>query len=232
MSLRTTLGADAGQVHQQVDALLEREDAMIVLIDGSRAISYATGFGISPSQLELLALEIERAVRRVAGPASEAGAATRTSTGMENSHGTGARGGDGARRRPARPEPAGHRAGDEARVSGQARSSLDGARTRRAVHGLRSAGHATAADTAGRTRRCRGRGPGRPVGLPLPAAAEPRAREHGLAAEQALDAALADSFPASDPPSWTLGVTHVPPPTDPTAPIDATPAAHPRPRDD
>ena len=31
-----------------------------------------------------------------------------------------------------------------------------------------------------------------------------------LAAERALDAVLADSFPASDPPSWTLGVSHLP----------------------
>jgi bifunctional UDP-N-acetylglucosamine pyrophosphorylase/glucosamine-1-phosphate N-acetyltransferase len=29
-----------------------------------------------------------------------------------------------------------------------------------------------------------------------------------LAAERALDAVLADSFPASDPPPWTLGVSH------------------------
>ena len=31
-----------------------------------------------------------------------------------------------------------------------------------------------------------------------------------LAAERALDAVLADSFPASDPPSWTLGISHSP----------------------
>jgi hypothetical protein len=62
------LGADADRVHEQVDALLDSEDAMIVLIDGSRTISYAHGFGISPSQLEFLALEIEKAVRSVAGP--------------------------------------------------------------------------------------------------------------------------------------------------------------------
>jgi hypothetical protein len=32
------------------------------------------------------------------------------------------------------------------------------------------------------------------------------ARQERLAAERALDSVLADSFPASDPPSWTLGI--------------------------
>jgi hypothetical protein len=68
MSLRKLLGVHADRVHEQVDALLDSEDAIIVLVDGSRAISYAHGFGTSPSQLELLALEIERRVRSVTGP--------------------------------------------------------------------------------------------------------------------------------------------------------------------
>jgi hypothetical protein len=37
--------------------------------------------------------------------------------------------------------------------------------------------------------------------------AEFEARRQRLAAERALDGVLADSFPASDPPSWTLGIT-------------------------
>jgi hypothetical protein len=41
---------------------------VIVLVDGTRTISYAHGFGVSPSQLELLMVEIERAVRNVGGP--------------------------------------------------------------------------------------------------------------------------------------------------------------------
>jgi hypothetical protein len=65
------LGSDADRIHEQVDALLDSEDAMIVLVDGSRAMSYAHGFGTSPDQLELLALEIERAVRGVAGPPTD-----------------------------------------------------------------------------------------------------------------------------------------------------------------
>ena len=52
MSLRKTLGADADRVHQQLDAVLDSEDGMIILVDGSRATSYTHGFGISPCQLE------------------------------------------------------------------------------------------------------------------------------------------------------------------------------------
>jgi hypothetical protein len=61
------LGGEANRVHQQVDALLDSADGMIVLIDGSRAISYAHGLRMSPCQLELLLVEIERAVRNVGG---------------------------------------------------------------------------------------------------------------------------------------------------------------------
>lgn len=37
--------------------------------------------------------------------------------------------------------------------------------------------------------------------------AESDVRQQRLAAERAVDSVLADSFPASDPPSWNLGIT-------------------------
>lgn len=46
---------------------------------------------------------------------------------------------------------------------------------------------------------------GSAIGL-LRAQAEVEVVQRRLAAERAVDAVLADSFPASDPPSWTLGV--------------------------
>jgi hypothetical protein len=65
MTLRQRLGPDARRIHEQVDALLDSEDSIIVLVDGRRAINYARGFGLSPCQLELLADDIERLVRDI-----------------------------------------------------------------------------------------------------------------------------------------------------------------------
>ena len=58
MTLRQALGGDARRLHELLETLLDREDAVILLFDGDRAVSYINGFGLSPSQHEFLALEI------------------------------------------------------------------------------------------------------------------------------------------------------------------------------
>jgi hypothetical protein len=62
VKLRDALGADARQVHARVDEVLDNEDAVIILIDRRRRTSYLQGFGLSGEQLELLSLDIERAL--------------------------------------------------------------------------------------------------------------------------------------------------------------------------
>lgn len=74
MTLREALGGDVQRIHELVDALLDREDGLLALFDGSRVVSFAQGFGVSASQLELLSVELERALRNVVGiqPANSA----------------------------------------------------------------------------------------------------------------------------------------------------------------
>ena len=73
MTLRQALGADAARLHELLEELLDREDAVVLLFDGRRAINYSSGFGLSPSQHELMALDVERMVRAAgATGASEA----------------------------------------------------------------------------------------------------------------------------------------------------------------
>ena|SRR5687767_5175055 len=67
MTLREAFGGDVQRIHDRVDALLDREDAVLVLYDGVRVVTYAEGFGVSASQLELLGVEVERALRKVVG---------------------------------------------------------------------------------------------------------------------------------------------------------------------
>lgn len=57
------MGRDAHRIHELVEELLDREDSLIVLIDGQRAITYGAGFGLSACQQELASTDIERAVR-------------------------------------------------------------------------------------------------------------------------------------------------------------------------
>lgn len=57
MTLRETLGDDVQRIYEQVDVLLDTDDGVMVLFDGSRMLSYTQGFGVSPCQLELLSVE-------------------------------------------------------------------------------------------------------------------------------------------------------------------------------
>lgn len=63
MTLRQRLGADVQRIYEQVDDLLDSEDAILILADAHRAIHYARGFGLSACQHELLAVEIDRSIR-------------------------------------------------------------------------------------------------------------------------------------------------------------------------
>ena len=92
MTFRRVLGDDERLVHQQVDDLLDREDGLIVLFDGDRMVSYSAGFGVSPCQLELLIVEIERSLRSVIGgkaTATRRRKENREKSGQGNSRGVG-----------------------------------------------------------------------------------------------------------------------------------------------
>lgn len=67
MTLRESFGGDVQRIHELVDALLDREDGILALFDGGRVVSFAHGFGVSASQLELLSVELERALRNAVG---------------------------------------------------------------------------------------------------------------------------------------------------------------------
>jgi hypothetical protein len=63
VTLRQRLGPDVRRIYEQVDNLLDSEDAIIILADAHGAIHYARGFGLSACHHELLAVEIDRAIR-------------------------------------------------------------------------------------------------------------------------------------------------------------------------
>lgn len=70
MTLRQALGGDAERLHEVLEELLDREDVVILLFDGDRSINYIGGFGLSPSQHELMALDLERMVRAAGATAA------------------------------------------------------------------------------------------------------------------------------------------------------------------
>jgi len=66
MTRRDALGVDARHVYERVDEVLNSEDRIILLVDRRHATSYLQGFALSGCQIELLSLELERAVRALA----------------------------------------------------------------------------------------------------------------------------------------------------------------------
>ena len=66
MTLRDALGVDARHVYERVDEVLDSEDGIILLVDRRHATSYLQGFALSGCQIELLSVELERAVRALA----------------------------------------------------------------------------------------------------------------------------------------------------------------------
>jgi hypothetical protein len=67
MTLRESLGGDVRRIHELIETLLDREDGVLVFFDGRRVVTYAEGFGASASQLELLGVELERALHKAVG---------------------------------------------------------------------------------------------------------------------------------------------------------------------
>ena len=63
MTHRQALGGDVTRLHELLEEILDREDVVVLLFDGDRAVNYISGFGLSPSQHELMALALERTVR-------------------------------------------------------------------------------------------------------------------------------------------------------------------------
>ncbi len=55
--------SDADRMQRLMEACLAGDDAVVVLIDRTRAISFMRGFGLSPCQMELLGVQIEENVR-------------------------------------------------------------------------------------------------------------------------------------------------------------------------
>ena len=68
MTLRETFGGDVRRIHELLETLLDKEDGVLAFFDGGRVVTYAQGFGISASQLELLGVELERTFRNGVGP--------------------------------------------------------------------------------------------------------------------------------------------------------------------
>lgn len=68
MTLRDLLDGLDADVHARLDQVLDSEDAVIVLADSRGVTTYLHGFGVSGCQLEMLASDVDAAVRTLAAP--------------------------------------------------------------------------------------------------------------------------------------------------------------------
>lgn len=67
MTFREALAGGDLELRRRLDALLESDDAVVVMADRHGVASYAHGFGISGCQLEFMIREVEAAIRFARG---------------------------------------------------------------------------------------------------------------------------------------------------------------------
>jgi hypothetical protein len=67
MTFREALHGGDEEIRRRLEALMDSEDAVIVLAGHDGITSYAHGFGISGCQAEMLGQELESAIRLAGG---------------------------------------------------------------------------------------------------------------------------------------------------------------------
>lgn len=72
MTLREMLGATVYVVTKRLEQVLDREDAIVILVDGAGVTTFYHGFGASGCQLELAAARVDAALRDLVGDGLQA----------------------------------------------------------------------------------------------------------------------------------------------------------------
>lgn len=67
MTLREMLGPSAGALKERLDEVLDREDAIVILVDRTGTTAYYHGFGASGCQLELASGRVDAALGEIVG---------------------------------------------------------------------------------------------------------------------------------------------------------------------
>ena len=69
MTLREVLGDDVRGLRDRFERVLDQEDAIVILVDRTGAITHYHGFGASGCQLELSSGQVDVALGEIVGPA-------------------------------------------------------------------------------------------------------------------------------------------------------------------